>query len=190
MNTQHFVYALEIEKTRSVTQAAGNLFMTQPTLSKAIKDLEASLGFMVFKRTSKGMIPTQKGAEFLTYAKKIVVQLQKMEAALQAQDTSHQLFSLAIPRVSYIAQAASEFVCSFDNSREMEIDVLETSSMNVIEAVADGHFVLGVIRCRTEYEHYFLRYLNEKDLQYEALWESSFQVLMHEEHPLHRILRV
>lgn len=184
MNTQQFIYALEIEKTRSVTQAAGNLFMTQPTLSKAVKDLEDSLGFAVFKRTSKGMIPTQKGAEFLVYAKRIVVQLQKMETALQAQDTSHQLFSLAIPRVSYIAQAASEFVCSFDNSREMEIDVLETSSMKVIESVADGHFVLGVIRCHIEDEDYFLRYLDEKGLQYEALWQSSFQVLLHEDHPL------
>lgn len=184
MNTQHFVYALEIEKTRSVTQAARNLFMTQPTLSKAVKDLEDSLGFAVFKRTSKGMIPTQKGAEFLVYAKRIVVQLQKMNTALHAQDASHQLFSLAIPRVSYIAQAASEFVCSFDNSRNMEIDVLETSPMKVIEAVADGHFVLGMIRYRVTDEDYFLRYLDEKDLQYEILWQSSYQVLMHEEHPL------
>ena len=184
MNTQHFVYALEIEKTRSVTQAARNLFMTQPTLSKAVKDLEDSLGFTVFKRTSKGMIPTQKGAEFLVYAKRIVVQLQKMNTALHAQDASHQLFSLAIPRVSYIAQAASEFVCSFDNSRNMEIDVLETSPMKVIDAVADGHFVLGMIRYRVADEDYFLRYLDEKALQYEVLWQAPYQVLMHKEHPL------
>lgn len=184
MNTQHFIYALEIEKTRSVTQAASNLFMTQPTLSKAVKDLEDSLGFAVFKRTSKGMIPTQKGAEFLVYAKRIAQQLRKMDSALHAQDASHQLFSLAIPRASYIAQAASEFICSFDNSRDMEIEVMEASSLKVMEAVADGHFVLGIIRCRAEDEDYFLRYLDVKDLQYETLWQSNYQVVMHQEHPL------
>ena len=115
MNTQYFIYAIEVEKTGSITQAANNLFMSQPTLSKAIRDMESSVGFPVFKRTSKGVVPTQRGTEFLIYAKKIAAQLQKMDAILHAQDTSHQLFSLAIPRVSYIAQAASEYVCTFDN---------------------------------------------------------------------------
>lgn len=68
-----------------------------------------------------------------------------MDAILHAQDTSHQLFSLAIPRVSYIAQAASEYVCTFDNQRDMEVDILETSSMRVIDSVAYGHYVLGII---------------------------------------------
>lgn len=65
MNTLYFKYALEVEKTASITRAADNLFMTQPTLSKSIKDLEACLGFAVFRRTSKGVVPTQKGQVFL-----------------------------------------------------------------------------------------------------------------------------
>ena len=69
MHTQYFTYALEVEKTGSITQAAENLFMSQPTLSKAIKDLESSLGFPVFKRSSRGVVPTRKGAEFLQHAK-------------------------------------------------------------------------------------------------------------------------
>lgn len=184
MNTQHFVYALEVEKTGSITLAAENLFMSQPTLSKAIKDLESNLGFPVFKRSSKGVVPTQKGTEFLVYARKIVAQLESMERALQAQDTSHQLFSLAIPRVSYIARAASEFACSFDNGKDMELDILQTSSMRVIDAVAYGHFVLGIIRYHVEDEEYFLKSLAEKGLQYEFLWESDYVAVMNAEHPL------
>ena len=65
MNTQLFIYALEVQKTGSITQAANNLFMSQPTLSKAIKELELLLGFAVFERSSKGVVPTQKGQEFL-----------------------------------------------------------------------------------------------------------------------------
>lgn len=186
MNTQYFLYAIEVEKTGSITQAAHNLFMSQPTLSKAIKDLEESVGFSVFKRTSKGVVPTQKGTEFLAHARRIAAQIRKMEQALQAQDTSNQLFSLAIPRVSYIAQAASEFVCGFDNRMDMEIDIRETSSMRVIDAVAYGHYVLGIIRCHVEDEEYFLKNLAEKGLQYETIWQSGYVALMRQDHPLAR----
>lgn len=184
MNTQHFTYALEVEKTGSITQAAENLFMTQPTLSKAIKDLEMNLGFTIFKRSPKGVVPTQKGKEFLVHAKKILTQIERMSLALHAHDTDHQLFSLAIPRVSYIAQAASEFACSFDNNKNMELDILEGSSMRVIDAVAHGHFVLGIIRLHQEDEDYFLRCLSEKDVQYEPVWESDYVALMRQDHPL------
>ena len=184
MNTQYFIYAIEVEKTGSITQAANNLFMSQPTLSKAIRDMESSVGFPVFKRTSKGVVPTQRGTEFLIYAKKIAAQLQKMDAILHAQDTSHQLFSLAIPRVSYIAQAASEYVCTFHNQRDMEVDILETSSMRVIDSVAYGHYVLGIIRYHTEDEDYFLKSLAEAGLQYELLWQSGYVALMRHDHPL------
>lgn len=184
MNTQYFVYAIEVEKTGSITQAASNLFMSQPTLSKAIKDMEESVGFSVFKRSARGMVPTQRGLEFLDHAKKIAAQVQKMEQALQAQDASHQLFSLAIPRVSYIAKAVSEYVGSFDNRKDMEIDILEDNSMRIMDMVAEGHFVLGIIRCHVEDQDYFVKSLTEKELQYETIWQSDYMALMREDHPL------
>lgn len=184
MNTQYFVYAIEVEKTGSITQAANNLFMSQPTLSKAIKDMEEAVGFSVFKRTSRGVVPTRRGMEFLVYAKKIASQVQKMEQALQAQDTSHQLFSLAIPRVSYIAKAACEYVTSFDNHMDMEIDIREDSSMRVLDLVADGTSVLGIIRCHVEDEDYFVKSMEEKELQYDTIWQSDYMALMREDHPL------
>jgi DNA-binding transcriptional LysR family regulator len=61
MNTLFFKYAIEIERTRSITKAAENLFMAQPNLSKAIKEMEETLGFSIFERNSKGIMPTQKG---------------------------------------------------------------------------------------------------------------------------------
>lgn len=60
MNTLHLKYALEIEKSGSISQASQNLFMAQPNLSKAIKDLENELGYVIFKRTSSGVIATEK----------------------------------------------------------------------------------------------------------------------------------
>lgn len=184
MNTRYFTYALEVEKTASITQAADNLFMTQPTLSKSIKDLEANVGFAIFRRTSRGVVPTQRGLVFLEHARKIVAQLDKMTLDFQVRDSVNQIFSLAIPRVSYISQAAARFLCTFDNSREMELDIKETSSLKVIESVADGRYVLGIIRYRTEDEEYFLKSLAEKGLQYENLWQSRYVALMPKNHPL------
>ena len=186
MNTQYFRYALEVEKTGSITQAASNLFMSQPTLSKAIKDMEEAVGFSVFKRTSKGVVPTRRGLEFLAHARRIDTQVQKMEQSLQRVDTSHQLFSLAIPRVSYIAKAVAEYVSTFDGGTDMEIDIMEANSLRVIDAVSDGHFALGIIRCHEEDREYFLKNLAERDLQYESVWRSDYVAIMREDHPMAR----
>lgn len=184
MHTQYFTYALEVEKTGSITQAAENLYMSQPTLSKAIKDLEEGLGFSIFKRSSRGVIPTPKGGEFLQHAKKIVAQIEKMELALQAQDTSHQMFSLAIPRVSYIARAAAQYIRTLNDGRDMEIDLMEASSMRIIDAVAQGRSVLGIVRYHAQDEDYFMRCMAEKGVQYEPVWQADYMALMRRDHPL------
>lgn len=80
MNILHWKYAIEVERTRSINRAAENLFMGQPNLSRAIKELEESLGITIFKRTSKGMSPTPQGEEFLQHAKKILSQIDEVEA--------------------------------------------------------------------------------------------------------------
>ncbi len=79
MNLLHLKYAIEIEKTQSINKAAENLYMGQPNLSRAIKELERSMGVKIFQRTSKGMIPTPEGIEFLGYAKKILAQVDQVE---------------------------------------------------------------------------------------------------------------
>lgn len=184
MNTQLFIYALEVQKTGSITQAASNMFMSQPTLSKAIKELESSLGFPVFERSSKGVVPTQKGQEFLLHARRIVEQLQRMEHSLSALDGACQHFSLAMPRAGYVAQAAAEQICSLDGERRMEIDLLETSSAKVIESVAYGHYALGVVRCSAEDEAYCIRRIEGKGLRHELIWRAEYVALMRGDHPL------
>ncbi|MDE7194471.1 MAG: LysR family transcriptional regulator, partial [Oscillospiraceae bacterium] len=79
MNILHLKYAVEVEKTRSISKAAENLYMGQPNLSRAIKELEESLGITVFKRTTKGISITPDGEEFLRRARRIVSQVEEME---------------------------------------------------------------------------------------------------------------
>lgn len=184
MNTLYFTYALEVEKTASITQAAENLFMTQPTLSKAIKDLEANVGFAIFRRTSRGVIPTQKGQTFLNHARKIVAQLGQMEQDFQCGDGVEQIFSLAMSRGSDLSQAAAKFLGSFDNARDMELDIRETSSLGVIDAVAEGQAVLGILRCPLDAEAHFQEQLTQKGLQADLLRRGRYVVLLSQAHPL------
>lgn len=79
INTIYLKYALEVERVKSITQAAQNLYMAQPNLSKVIKELEKELGFSIFKRTSNGVRVTDEGSQFLYHAKRIVEQLDEVE---------------------------------------------------------------------------------------------------------------
>jgi DNA-binding transcriptional LysR family regulator len=184
MNTLHFKYAVEVERTRSITQAAENLFMAQPNLSKAIKELEDTLGIEIFERTSKGVLPTQKGAEFLVYAKNVLEQLNKMERLYIPEDSGRQTFKISIPRGSYIAHAFTRFVAGLDADKEIDVSVQETNSMQAISSVTDEGYKLSIIRCQTDYENYFLDYLEEKNLLFEPIWEFEYLALMSRQHPL------
>ena len=184
MNTQHLKYVVEGERTGSITQAADNLYMAQPNLSKAIKELEDTLGISIFRRTSKGVVPTEKGAEFLVYAKRILTQLEKVEALNLPRTEERQSFSVSVPRVSYIAKAVTRFVASLDPQKELDVNVRETGSQETIAQVAEGQFNLGVVRYRLLYENYFTRALAERELRSEPIWEADCYVTVSAKHPL------
>ena len=75
MNILYLKYAVEVAKTKSISRAAENLYMGQPNLSRAIKELEESLGITIFARSPQGVKTTPEGEEFLSYAKNILRQI-------------------------------------------------------------------------------------------------------------------
>ncbi len=184
MNTLHFKYAVEVERTRSITQAAENLFMAQPNLSKAIKELEDTLNIEIFERSPKGVVPTKKGAEFLHYAKNVLEQLDKMERLYIPENSELQSFNISIPRGSYIAQAFTRFISELDVEKKIDVTVQETNSMQAISNITNEGYHLGIIRYQTDYESYFLDYLDEKKLDSEPIWEFEYLALMSCRHPL------
>ena len=178
MNTLYFKYAIEVERSRSITQAAENLFMAQPNLSKAIKELEDTLGYAIFERTPKGVIPTAQGTQFLQHARNIVQQLEQMESIADKGSDLTQRFSLSFPRVSYISQAITRLVSKLDKEKGIHVNVMETNSIQSVANVVDGRFNLGIIRYQMTYEQYFKDFLSEKKLCYEPIWEFEHLVIM------------
>lgn len=184
MNTLHLKYVVEVERTRSITQAAENLFMAQPNLSKAVRELEETMGFAIFERTSKGVFPTKRGSEFLVYAKNVLVQLERMDALAKPSKADVQSFNISIPRGSYIARSFTEFAAGLDAKKALELNVQETNSLQAIANVVEGQFNLGIIRYQVTYENYFLDYLADKQLNYEPIWDFEYLALMSKKHPL------
>lgn len=184
MNILHLKYAVEVEKTCSISKAAKNLLMGQPNLSRAIKELEESLGVTLFKRTSKGITPTAQGEEFLQYAKKILAQIDEVEAIYKKDKNEKQTFSISVPRASYVSCAFTEFAKSIDTKKEAEIFYKETNSMDVIRNILQSDYKLGIIRYQTAFEQYFKNLLYEKNLSHELVVEFSYQLVMSKHHPL------
>lgn len=184
MNTLHLKYAVEVERTGSISKAAENLYMNQPHLSKTIRELEDSLGIVIFKRTTKGVIPTKKGMEFLVYAKKILAQLKEMESIYKPDTEKTQKFDIAVPRASYVSYAFTEFVRALDKDSAMSINYLETNSLSTVKKVADGDNNLGIVRYQEMDEYYFMNLLREKKLKFQPVLDFVYVALMSSEHPL------
>lgn len=184
MNILHLKYAVEVEKTRSISKAAENLLMGQPNLSRAIKELEESLGIILFNRTSKGMSPTLQGEEFLQYAKKILTQIYELEAIYKNKKSDKQTFSISVPRASYIACAFTEFAKNIDTKKQAEIFYRETNSMCVINNILQSDYKLGIIRYQAIFEEYFKTLLYKRGLSYDVILEFSRQLVMSKNHPL------
>lgn len=184
MNTQHLNYAIEIERAGSFTKAAHNLFMAQPNLSKAVKELEEQLGYEIFERTPTGIIPTEKGCDFLVHAKRILEHIEELEALGTSKKADKQQFHISIPRGSYIAEGFTEFVSELDSGSGMDITIQETNSIQAINNVAYEKFNMGIIRYQSIYEDYFVDFIRSKQLQQELVWEFEYLVVMSKDHPL------
>lgn len=184
MNTLYLKYVLEVERTGSISQASQNLYMAQPNLSKAIKDLENDLGYTIFKRTNSGVSVTEKGEEFLYHAKKIMEQVSQMEKISVSKQDKNAKYKISIPRGSYIANGFTDFVAELDVPNGADITINETNALQTIFNVADRGYNMGIIRYQLSEEESIRRQLKNNHLVQETIWEFEYVLVMSEKHPL------
>ncbi|MEN6417624.1 MAG: LysR family transcriptional regulator [Clostridiaceae bacterium] len=183
-NLLQLKYAVEVEKTGSISKAAENLYMNQPNLSKAIRELEDDIGIAIFDRTAKGVVPTEKGREFLSYARAILSQVAEMEALYHPDNDRKLRFDLCAPRAGYISRAFSALIGEIGPEVDIAFSYRESGPMRVIKSVSNEVNRLGIVRCQTFYEKYFLGELAERALKYEPIRSYSRAALMSKTHPL------
>jgi DNA-binding transcriptional LysR family regulator len=182
----HLKYVLEVDRTGSISQAADNLYIRQPNLSKAIKELEQTLNIIIFERTPKGVRITPKGREFLRYARGILRQYEEMEALGQKDTEDVQSLRISMPRASYIVDALTTLLAGLDNEKPLQMDFFETNALRTIRHVSDQIFDFGIIRCKAEYQNYFTSLLDDDGLRWRPLLAFEYLLLISKNHPLSR----
>lgn len=180
MNLQHLRYMVEVERVGSITKAASNLFMGQPNLSKAIKEVENEIGVTVFKRSAKGVIPTHKGEEFLLYAKNILLQMQKIEELYMPETTDTAVLKISAPRTAYITGVFAEIADRIPQEKRLKAELHETNSVETIRSILESSCTIGLIRYDTEDKEYFMSYIREKNLHCEVLFRFRSRILLSE----------
>ena len=184
MNLNVLRYIIEVERSRSITGAAKQLFISQPNLSRDIRELEEEIGFTVFTRSSRGVIPTEKGREFLVLAKKAVKQYQALENYCSREEKDNISLHICVPRASYITCAFTAFLKKYAKGRQLSVNYNETGTLDAICQVSDRTAALAVIRYPDRYEKTLLPLLRLRELSYETICKFELTVIMSDRHPL------
>ena len=184
MNLTYLKYVVEVARVRSITKAAQNLDMGQPNLSKAIRELERELGITIFRRTSKGVIPTPQGEEFLGYAQGILSQLDELESLYKPRTGDSLSLRVAVPRAAYAAEALARFLQAQRTAGRIDIQFQETEPAAAVRLVSGGEADFGVVRYQQSQRGYFEGLIAQAGLKSELMGEFRLMILLAADHPL------
>ncbi len=190
MNLLHMKYAAEIAETKSINKAAEKLYVGQSNLSRAIKELETSLGVTIFDRSAKGMTLTPDGEIFIRYARAILSQVDDVEELFSQGTVSKKRFSISVPRASYVADAFAKFTKQIGGDSRIDIFYKETNALRAIRNILQEDYKLGIIRYAESYDKYYKSMMDEKGLEYELITEFRYVLVMSEKSPLASLDRV
>ena len=144
MTLSQLRYAITVADSRSMNQAAQKLFISQPSLSAAIRELEDEVGIEIFRRTNRGIQVTPDGEEFVGYARQVVEQYALIEARYVDKEKVKKKFGVSMQHYSFAVQAFVEMVKRFGMDR-YEFSIYETQTYDVIENVKNFRSELGIL---------------------------------------------
>lgn len=184
MKLLHMKYAVEISETNSINKAAENLYVGQSALSRAIKELESSLGVTLFERSPKGMFLTPDGEVFVRYAKTILKQVDDVETMFSGNHSGKKRFSVSVPRASYVSEAFARFSRSIGENEKAELFYKETNSIRAIKNILQEDYKLGIIRYAESYDRYYRDMMEEKELVYDLITRFRYVLVFSKDSPL------
>ena len=183
MNVLHMKYAVEIANAGSMNKASEQLYIAQPNLSRAIKELEHDLGITIFRRSPKGITITPEGEEFIGYAKKILAEMDEVEYMYKHRFEVKHKFSISVPRACYISDAFASFSKQL-LKKDTEVFYHETNSLNAINNILQADYKLAIIRYAETYDKYFKEMFETKGLKSETVAEFKYSLIMNKRCPI------
>ncbi len=185
MTLQQLRYAIGIARHGSFSEAATRLFISQPSLSAAIKDLEAEVGISIFTRTPRGVSVTAEGAEFLGYARQVIEQADLIESRYRDAKPQRRLFSVSTQHYAFAVNAFVDLVRAIGTD-EYECTIRETRTHEIIDDVKNLRSEVGILYECAFNERVLEKLFAESSLSFTPLFESMPHVFVSARHPLAR----
>lgn len=183
MTLQQIKYILAIAETNSITEAARRLFISQPSLSNALQDIEKELQAPLFIRRRNGVILTQFGQQFIGYARAVQQQVDLLEDNFINNRPSNIRFSVSTQHYTFTANAFVEMVKQFGEER-FEFILNETQTYQILEDVKNRFSNLGVLYLSQSNEAILRKEIEQRQLQFIPLFTTKPHVFLRKNHPL------
>lgn len=183
MTLNQLNYAITVANANSMNEAARNLFISQPSLSTAIKELEEEIGVELFYRTNRGISLTPEGEEFMGYARQVTEQYRLIESRYISKEKIKKKFGVSTQHYTFAVNAFVEMVKQFGMD-EYEFAIHETKTYDVIEDVKNFKSEIGILYLNDFNRKVLTKLFHEYDLEFHELLDCGIYVYMWKGHPL------
>ncbi len=183
MTLQQIYYVLTISEHGSMNKAAEALFISQPTLTSAVRELESELGITVFRRSGKGTELTTEGEEFLIYARQLYQQYELINEKYTDPSNVKRRFGVSSQHYSFTVKAFVETVKQFD-MQKYEFAMREVQTLEVIRDVSSLKSEIGILYINDFNQRVMNKILRDNELEFHKLIDCKAYVYIWKNHPL------
>lgn len=183
MRIQQLQYIIKIVEVGSMSEAAKQLFITQPSLSNAVKDLEREMNIQIFIRQPRGITLTREGTEFLSYARQVVEQADLLIERYTGKQVKKQLFAVSAQHYAFVVNAFVHLLRDYDMT-QYELTLRETRTYEIIEDVKNFRSEVGVLYLNDFNRDVLTKLFDENQLKFTHLFTAKPHVFVSRQSPL------
>ena len=183
MTLQQLRYVDAVDQCGSINDAARRMFVSQPTLTEAIRNLEEELRVALFTRTSRGAVPTREGEEFLAMARQILDDAARIQEKYTGKAVRHPQFAVSCQHYAFAVEAFMEVVRA-NNADSYDFTLRETVTSEIIDDVARHRSEIGILYLSDRNESPLLKILRREELAFDELFVAKPHVFLGRKHPL------
>ena len=183
MTLQQLKYVTTIANIGSISEAAKRLFVSQPSLTKAIKELEKEMGITIFDRTNKGITVSKEGERFLGYARQVLEQAALLEEQYKSQSGGKKQFSVSTQHYSFAVNAFVELLKGADID-QYDVSLRETQTYEIIDDVAHMKSEIGLLYYNDFNRPVLEKLIHTNELTFTELFTAHPHIFIGKNHPL------
>lgn len=183
MTLQQLRYIVAVAETGNITEAARRLFISQPSLTSAIRELEREMNTTIFHRTNKGVVVSNEGDVFLSYARQVLEQTALLEERFLHKKERRFQFSVSCQHYSFAVNAFVDVIREFGGT-QYDFTLRETQTHEIIEDVSRMKSEIGILYTSSKNKEVILKLLKQNGLRFTKLFVAKPHVFIASDHPL------